>query len=98
LQAFGEGLARLRSDPALVKDVMRRYTNTDDAEILDEGYQSLLRVAPRTPHPRVEALRVGLEYLAETTPAAVGVPPERFLDTTTVDALDREGFFARLNP
>ena len=96
LQAFAEGLVRLRSDPALVKDVMRRYTTTEDSEVLDEGYQALLRVATRNPRPRAEAIQVGLEYLAESTPAAVGAVPDRFLDATIVDALEREGFFTRL--
>jgi NitT/TauT family transport system substrate-binding protein len=96
VQAFVEGLVRLRRDPALVKDVMRRYTGADDPDVLEEGYQALLRTASTTGRPSLEAIRVGLEHLAESTPTAASAPPEQFVDTTIIDALDREGFLARI--
>ena len=96
LQAYAEGIARMRRDPIEARDSFARFTATDDLELADEAFQLVLRGSTYAPRVRLEAIRGGLEHLAQTNPAAASAPPERFVDTTALDTLEQEGFLARL--
>jgi NitT/TauT family transport system substrate-binding protein len=96
LQAYAEGIARIRADPVGTREMLGRFTGVDDPEATEEGYTLLLRSSTHAPRVRAEAIRAGLDHLALTNPAAVGAPVEQFVDTGPLDALEQEGFLARL--
>lgn len=96
LEAYAEGIARLRREPAVAKASFVGFTGVDDAEATEEAYQVFLRSSTHAPRIRPDAVRASLESLAVTNPAAAGAPVEQFVDSAPVDALEAAGVLVAL--
>jgi NitT/TauT family transport system substrate-binding protein len=96
LQAYAEGIARMKADPVVAREVFARFTGVDDPILAQEAIELFLRTSTHAPRVRAEAIRAGLAHLALTNPAAFDAPPERFYDPGPLDALEQEGVLARL--
>jgi NitT/TauT family transport system substrate-binding protein len=96
LRATTEAVSLIHQDPALARQVLGRYTQIADEEVLEESYQAVLPVLPRTPLPTRAAVESALALLAPGTPAAVGADPERFYDPRFVQELEDSGFIRAL--
>ena len=58
--------------------------------MLESAYQSLLKVLPKNPVPRPQALQTGLDERARGS--ANTADPASFIDPSFVDTLQRDGF------
>jgi len=96
LQAIAEGIAFAHRDKERTKAVIGRYTNTEDAVLLERTYNAQLRNWQKELRPPPEALRGDLEAAASDNPAARDARPEQFVDNRPVDDLEREGFLPRV--
>jgi NitT/TauT family transport system substrate-binding protein len=96
LEAYAEGIARLKTDPELAREALARFTGVDDPVLAAEAVELYRRTSTHAPRVRAEAIRAGLAHLALTNPAAADAPPERFYELGPLDALEQEGILARL--
>ncbi len=96
LQAVAEGVAFARQNKERTKAIIGKWTQSDDASLLERTYVATRPSWEESLRAPPEALRNDLDALAEDVPAAREAQAEQFVDNRFVDALEREGFFARL--
>jgi NitT/TauT family transport system substrate-binding protein len=96
VQALAEGLAFLRRDKERTKQIIGKYTQSDDPRLLERTYNAMLPGWERYPAVSLDALRMEIDWLAEENPAAAELRPEQFVDSRFVEELDRSGFLQRL--
>ena len=94
LQAMLEATARVREDKAFAKQVLAKWTETSEDDVLEETYRVY------RPHEVPWVTREGMvpvfEELAERRPAAATVNPEAYYDNSILKELEHAGFIARL--
>jgi NitT/TauT family transport system substrate-binding protein len=96
IQALGEGLAFVHTQPERTKALIAKYSDNDDSSLLERTYALLLPGWERVPYAPADLIRPELEDAAADHPAARDARPEQFVDNRFVEALEREGFFDRL--
>jgi ABC-type nitrate/sulfonate/bicarbonate transport system substrate-binding protein len=97
MRGYLEGLARLKRDRAFTKQVLGKYTGTEDDEALESAYEAFgQRYFARVPYPTVGQLQTVIDFVAEREPSARDLRPESLFDDRFVRALDQEGFVDRL--
>jgi NitT/TauT family transport system substrate-binding protein len=97
LRAVVEATHRYKTDRELGLRVLGKYLGMDDTELLAEIYDLYAgRLLQNVPRASYEGTRNLLEELATQYDQARGADPARFLDTSFVEALEREGIEERL--
>jgi ABC-type nitrate/sulfonate/bicarbonate transport system substrate-binding protein len=95
LKAYVEAIAPLRQDRAFACQVLQKYLQADEPEVLEEVYNAYL--PKRVPLVVPEGGRRILEDLAARDPAALSAAPEQFYDNSPVEELERSGFIDALS-
>lgn len=96
LRAAGQSTQRIKTDPAFTMDVLRRFTDVDDPDALDEGYRTAVAVLREVPTPTRGGIQALIDEVAYSQPAIRDADPERFYDATLVQRLEAEGFYRQL--
>jgi len=92
MKAYVEGIARIKKDKELTIKVMRKYTRTEDREVLSLTYDFFVKILPRDPTPTAKAMMNGLQLIAMRTPEAAKEKPDRFMEPKYVKELKDSGF------
>ena len=90
VRGYVAGIAATRANEKLARDVLAKYSQTTDEDILQGSLQALLNVLPKTPTPKPAAIQTGLDQ--NKLPAAKGANAAKFIDASFVDELQRDGF------
>ncbi len=94
LRAALRGLDRFMNDEALATQVMARYSQVTDPEILAQAWQAhTTKYLKRIPYTTSSAVQMTLDELALTDERARTAKPEAFYDNQLVRELDDAGFF-----
>lgn len=97
LKAVAEGVARTKSDPATAKRAIAKFTQTDDARIVDDTYDFYAPYFVTQLTLKPEQLTTWFSYLDEKEYPQVGKANARdFYDNSFVAALEKAGFFQNL--
>jgi ABC-type nitrate/sulfonate/bicarbonate transport system substrate-binding protein len=96
VQALAEAQAVLFRDKERTKQIIGKYTQSDDARLLERTYQVMLPGWARTPQMTLDAIRLEIDWLTEDEPSARNLRPEQFVDNRFADELERSGFLDRL--
>ena len=97
LKGIAEAVARTKSDPAMAKRAIGKFTQTDDAKVIDDTYDFYAPYFVAHLALRPEQLSTWFGYLDEKEyPAAAKANPRDFYDNSFVDALEKAGFFQKL--
>lgn len=97
VRGYVAGNARVYKDEAFTKQVIGKYTGTDDPEALDSSYQAVARrYHQRAPYPTVVQFQSVIDFAAEREPRARELQPEKLLDDRFVRALEQDGFIDSL--
>lgn len=70
-------------------------------KIKDEGnakaaYEAYTKIYPDDPRPSLKGIALVLAKMAKKSPKAASMKPEQIVDTSVLDALEKEGFFKKL--
>ena len=76
--------------------VLRKYTRTDDREVLEHNYNEIANKYLPLPIPTLEGIRTILTELSSTTPAAKNADPEQFVSYKIAREIEASGFVKRL--
>jgi NitT/TauT family transport system substrate-binding protein len=99
LRASFRGQGRFVADRDLALQVVSKYTQLDDQDVLGRAWQlHTTQYIKRIPYTTPAAMRLALEELASSNEAARGADPEQFYDNRFVKELDDAGFFKTLYP
>jgi NitT/TauT family transport system substrate-binding protein len=97
LKGIAEGVARTKSDPAAAKRAIGKFTQTDDAKVIEDTYDFYAPYLVTNLGLRPEQLTTWFSYLDEKEyPAAAKANPRDFYDNSFVEALEKSGFFKNL--
>ncbi|HZR98854.1 MAG TPA: ABC transporter substrate-binding protein [Chloroflexota bacterium] len=94
VRGYVAGVAAVHRDKELALQALGKYTQTADREVLEDSYQALVRVLPRAPIPKVEAMQTGLSQ--SEAPGARTADPASFIDPSFVAQLQASGFIESL--
>ena len=98
LRAYIEGAARGQKDKIFALKAMGKYFRTDDREILEESYETVIKSFSIPPYPSIQGIASLLQGLEKQNPKAKGAKPEEFSDSRLVRELDQSGFIKSLLP
>jgi len=96
LRAYIEGAARGQKDKNFALKAMGKYFRTDDKEILEESYDTVIKSFSIPPYPSVRGIASLLQGLEKQNPKAKGANPDDFADSRLVRELDQSGFVKSL--
>lgn len=97
MRAYVEGIHYAKTHRKETLDVLAKYLRTDDREVLDDTYESIVQtLVPEKPYPTVKGVQIILRELGAKDPAARSARPEQFIDASIVKELDGSGFIDRL--
>lgn len=94
LQGYIEGIKIARGEPELAKQIIGRYTKTDDKQDLDDSYKTNVTAWERAPYVSVPAVQTMLDFA--THPAGKTAKPEQMIDNSVIAELEKSGFIDRL--
>jgi len=97
VRAYIEGIHYAKTHRRETIDVIAKYLRTDDKEILDDTYDSIVQtLVPEKPYPTLKGIQIILREFGAKDPAARAARPEQFVDTTILKELDSSGFIDKL--
>ena len=94
LQAYLEGIKVARTEPDFTKQMIAKYTKTNDAADLENSYQTFLPAWERLPVVPPAAVQTMLNFASH--PAAKATKPESLIDNSVLLELGKSGFVDRL--
>jgi NitT/TauT family transport system substrate-binding protein len=97
LRAFIEAIARVKQDKPYARQVLAKYLETNDDEVLESGYLAFGdKYLARAPFPTASQFEPIVDFTAERDPRVRDLKLDAMLDDRLVRALDAEGFIDRL--
>jgi ABC-type nitrate/sulfonate/bicarbonate transport system substrate-binding protein len=94
VQAYVEGTKIALSDPETAKQIIGKYTKTENKDDLDETYNTYAKVWEQAPYVSAAGLQTLLNF--SVNPAGKTAKPEQFIDNSFVAELDKSGFIEKL--
>jgi len=94
VQAYIEGTKIARTDPETTKQIIGKYTKTDNKEDLDETYNTYAKVWEQAPYVSAAGMQTMLNF--SVNPAGKTAKPEQFIDNSFVTELEKSGFIEKL--
>jgi ABC-type nitrate/sulfonate/bicarbonate transport system substrate-binding protein len=94
VQAYIEGTKIARTDPETTKQIIGKYTKTDNKEDLDETYNTYAKVWEQAPYVSAAGMQTLLNFAVN--PAGKTAKPEQFIDNSFVAELEKSGFIEKL--
>src|SRR5437588_4721783 len=96
LAAMVTAVFEYKDNPEIAIPLTRKFLDVKDEADAKAAYEAYVKIYPDDLRPSLAGLRLVLSELAKTNPKAAAMKPEQLVDTSTLDALEREGFFRRL--
>jgi hypothetical protein len=96
LLAYIEAIHDFKRNKEAALAVLKKYTRTDDREVLEHNYEEIASKYLPLPIPTPEGIRTILTELSSTTPAAKTADPEQFVSYKIAREIEASGFVKRL--
>lgn len=94
LKAWIEGTYFFKANREASLQIMRKYTRTDDTEILTSIYSRYRTLILNNPDPSLETVKSMIRLISRTRP---GANPEGFIESHIVKELETSGFFEEMD-
>jgi ABC-type nitrate/sulfonate/bicarbonate transport system substrate-binding protein len=95
MRGFLEGMKTYLENEEFSVKVIQKWTRAKNRDEVKEAYAQQARHMLRVPRANVEGVKTILEGLVKL-PAAKGADPRRFVDSSLLDELEKEGFLRNL--
>jgi ABC-type nitrate/sulfonate/bicarbonate transport system substrate-binding protein len=95
MRGFLEGMKTYLEDEAFSVKVIQKWTRAKNRDEVKEAYAQQARHMLRVPRTNLDGVRSILEGM-EKLPGAKGADPRRFVDSSLLDELEKEGFLRGL--
>ncbi len=92
MRAFLEGMKTYFEDEEFSINVIQKWTQAKNRNEVREAYRLQARHMLRVPRTPLDGVRTILEGM-DRVPGARNADPRRFIDSSIIDELEREGFF-----
>jgi NitT/TauT family transport system substrate-binding protein len=94
--AYIEAIHDFKKNKEAALAVLKKYTRTDDREILEDIYSNYVNKYLPLPIPTPEGIRTILTEIAGTIPAAKNADPEQFVAYKIARDIETSGFIKKL--
>jgi ABC-type nitrate/sulfonate/bicarbonate transport system substrate-binding protein len=91
-----EAIHRWKTDPAFVKDVIKKYLKKDDPKFLDVGYSAYKDIFPEVPYPSEPGFQKVIDEVASRNAKAKDLKPSQLIDTAILKEIEASGFVKKL--
>lgn len=85
-----------KANPSVAIPLSQKFLDVKDAENAKQAYEAYVKVYPDDLRPSLAGIALVLQEIAKKEPKVATMKPEQFVDTSTLDALESEGFFKKL--
>jgi hypothetical protein len=96
--AMATAVHEYKTNPSVAIPLTQKFLNVKDEGNAKAAYEAYIKVYPDDLRPSLKGIQLVLGEIAKKSPKAASMKPEQFVDTTALDELTREGFFAKLVP
>jgi NitT/TauT family transport system substrate-binding protein len=94
--AMATAVRDYKANPSVAIPLSQKFLDVKDAENAKQAYEAYVKVYPDDLRPSLTGIALVLQEIAKKEPKVAAMKPEQFVDTTTLDALESEGFFKKL--
>lgn len=99
MEAYALGAKRMKTEPAVTKKILMKYTRTQDPEILERVYKFYaLRILQKAPYIPLAAIEGAIDDVARKDPKVKSVPATTFYNDRFVKELETSGYLKKLYP
>ena len=96
MMAMATAVHEYKRNPAVAIPLTQKFLDVKDVNNAKAAYDAYVKVYPDDLRASLPGVALVLKEIARKEPKAAALKPEQFVDLSTLDALEREGFFARL--
>jgi len=96
LMAYLEGIKVLKSDPALSKRILSRYTRVSEAESVEEAYRIYAGAIPDRPYFDLPSIQRMIDFYKKSRPEMAKLKAEDVVDMSVLQEIDQSGFIDAL--
>jgi NitT/TauT family transport system substrate-binding protein len=94
--AMATAVHEVKRNPDAAVALTQKFLEVKDAAIAKAAYEAYVKVYPDDLRPSLAGIALVLRELARSDPKVAAAKPQDMVDTTVLDALTRDGFFAKL--
>jgi NitT/TauT family transport system substrate-binding protein len=94
--AMATAVHEYKANPSVAIPLTQKFLAVKDAGNAKAAYDAYVKIYPDDLRPSLAGLKLVLDEIAKSNPKAATMKPEQLVDTSTLDALAREGFFKSL--
>jgi NitT/TauT family transport system substrate-binding protein len=94
--AYIEAIHGFKHNKEAALAVLKKYTRSDDREVLEDSYSSAASKYLDLPIPSIDGIRTILTELSSTVPAAKNADPEQFVSYKIAREIEASGFVKQL--
>jgi NitT/TauT family transport system substrate-binding protein len=94
--AMATAVREYKTNPAVAIPLSQKFLEVKDPENAKQAYEAYVKVYPDDLRPSLPGIALVLEEIARKEPKVATMKAGQFVDTTTLDALENEGFFKKL--
>jgi NitT/TauT family transport system substrate-binding protein len=94
--AYIEAIYGFKRNKDVALAVLKKYTRTDDREVLEHNYNEIASRYLPLPVPTLQGIRTILTELSSTMPTAKNADPEQFVSYKIAREIEASGFVKRL--
>ncbi|HSQ19200.1 MAG TPA: ABC transporter substrate-binding protein, partial [Blastocatellia bacterium] len=94
--AYIEAIHDFKRNKEAALAVLKRYTRSDDREVLEDAYSNAASKYLPMPIPTIDGIRTILSEISGTVPAAKNADPEQFVSYKIAREIEASGFVKRL--
>jgi NitT/TauT family transport system substrate-binding protein len=91
--AMATAVHEYKANPKVAIPLTQTFLNVKDPANAKAAYEAYVKIYPDNLRPSLKGLQLVLNELGKKNAKAKSMKPEQLVDTSTLDALEREGFF-----
>ena len=96
LMAMATAVHEYKRNPSVAIPLTQKFLDVKDAANAKAAYDAYVKVYPDDLRASITGVGLVLKEIARKEPKAATMKPEQFVDLSTLEQLDREGFFTTL--
>jgi NitT/TauT family transport system substrate-binding protein len=95
--AMATAIHEYKTNPDVAIPLTQKFLDVKSEENTRAAYEAYLKIYPDDVRPSIKGVQLVLDEIGKKSPKARAMKPEQIVDMTTLDALERDGFFKKLH-
>jgi NitT/TauT family transport system substrate-binding protein len=96
MMAMATAVHEYKSNPSVAIPMTQAFLKAKNPADIKAAYEAYTKIYPDDLRPSLAGMQLVLNEIGRKVPKAKSIKPEQLVDTSTLDALQKEGFFAKL--